>query len=68
MIKDFVQGKSIKNMFLLIQLYIHTYHSRLIPEGVAEAPRYNSETPTFYQNYFGMRNTADVKDGKPMAI
>jgi hypothetical protein len=24
------------------------------------------ETPTFYQNYLAMRNTADVTGGKPM--
>jgi hypothetical protein len=30
--------------------YIHTYQSRLIPEGVAEASQISSETPTFYQN------------------
>jgi hypothetical protein len=42
-------------------IYIHTYHSRFIPEGVAE-------TPTFYQNYLATRNTADVKGGKPIAV
>jgi hypothetical protein len=31
---------------------IYTYHSRFIPEGIAEASLlYSSETPTFYQNY-----------------
>jgi hypothetical protein len=39
--------------------YIHTYHSRFIPEGVGE---------TFYQNYLDMRNTADVKGGKSVAV
>jgi hypothetical protein len=30
--------------------------------------RYSSETPTFYQNDLAMRNTADVKGGKPIAV
>jgi hypothetical protein len=48
---------------------IHTYHSRFIPEGVA-APhlRYSFRTPTFYQYYLAMRNTADVIGGKPIAV
>jgi hypothetical protein len=29
--------------------------------------RYFSETPTFYENYLTMRNTADVTGGKPIA-
>jgi hypothetical protein len=45
---------------------IHTYHSRFIPEEVAEVSQILSETPTFYQNYLAM-NTADVP-GKPIAI
>jgi hypothetical protein len=47
---------------------IHTYHSRLIPEEVAEASRYSSETPEFYQNYLAMSNTAEVTGGKPIAV
>jgi hypothetical protein len=47
-----------------VQTYIHTYHSRFIPEGVA----YSSETPTFYQNLLAMRNTADVTGGKAIAV
>jgi hypothetical protein len=40
--------------------YIHTYHSRFIPEGVAEASQiFHSETLTFYQNYLAMSNTSD---------
>jgi hypothetical protein len=42
-------------------VHIHTYHSRLIPEGVAEAS-------TFYHNDLAMRNTADVTGGKPIAV
>jgi hypothetical protein len=44
---------------------IHIYHSRFIPEGVAEI---SSETPTCYQNLLVMRNTADVIGGKPNAV
>jgi hypothetical protein len=47
---------------------LHTYHSRFIPEGVAEVSRYSSETHTFYQNLIAMRNTADVTGGKPIAV
>jgi hypothetical protein len=46
---------------------IHTYRSRFIPEGVAEASQL-SETPTFYQNYLATRNTADVTGGKSIAV
>jgi hypothetical protein len=41
--------------------YIHTYHSRFIREGVAEASQIFLETPTFYLNYLAMSNTADVQ-------
>jgi hypothetical protein len=30
--------------------------------------KYSSETPTFYQNYLAMRNTADVTGGKAIAV
>jgi hypothetical protein len=30
--------------------------------------RYSSETPTFYQNYLAMSNSADVTGGKPIAV
>jgi hypothetical protein len=29
---------------------------------------YSSETPTFYQNYLAMRNTANMAGGKPIAV
>jgi hypothetical protein len=52
--------------FLCILTYIYLYLSCFIPEGVAEAEafRYSSETPTLYQNYLAMRNTAHVRGGK----
>jgi hypothetical protein len=40
--------------------YLHTYHSRSIPKGEQRHLKYSSETPTFYQNYLAIRNTADV--------
>jgi hypothetical protein len=43
---------------------LHTYHSRFIPEGVAEA----SQASTFFQNYLAMSNTADITGGKPIAV
>jgi hypothetical protein len=36
--------------------------------SVAAASQIFFETPTFYQNYFTMRNTADVTGGKPIAV
>jgi hypothetical protein len=48
-------------------LWIHTYHSRFIPKRAVETFRCSSETPTLYQNYLAMRNTADVTV-KPIAV
>jgi hypothetical protein len=45
----------------------HTYHSRLIPKGVAEESQI-LETPTSYQNDLSMRDTSDVTGGKPIAV
>jgi hypothetical protein len=47
-----------KNIFY-IHTYIHTYHPRFIPEGVACI----SNVPSL-----AMRNTADVTGGKPIAV
>jgi hypothetical protein len=58
----FSKGPPLRKQFIL-----HTYHSRFILKGVAEASQI-FETPTFYQNYFAMRNTADVTGGKPIAV
>jgi hypothetical protein len=55
--------------FRLFGLYIHTYIPlTLYPRRGSRGVRYSSETPTFYQNYLAMRNTADVTGGKPIAI
>jgi hypothetical protein len=43
--------------------YIHTYISLTLYQQ--RHLRYYSETPTFYQNYLAMSNTADVTGGKP---
>jgi hypothetical protein len=45
---------------------MHTYHSRFIPEGVAEASQTFLQD-VYYQNYLAMSNTADVTGGKPIA-
>jgi hypothetical protein len=55
-----------KMYILVFTKKIHTYYSRFIPEGVAEA--YSTETPTSFQNYLAMSNTADVTGSKPIAI
>jgi hypothetical protein len=53
----------------LVGLDLHiSYHLRFIPEGIAEASRFYSETPTFYKNYLAVRNIADVTSGKSFAV
>jgi hypothetical protein len=58
---------TICNYILQINKYIHTYHSRFISEGVAEASqiflRHTHVLPKL-----AMRNTADVTGGKPIAV
>jgi hypothetical protein len=49
-------------------IYIHTYHSRFIPEGVAEASQIFLQAAHVLQNYLAMSNTADVTSGKPIAV
>jgi hypothetical protein len=49
----------IKNIYLL---YIHTYHSRVIPEGVAEVSQ------TFLRDTHVLRKLVSVTDGKPIAV
>jgi hypothetical protein len=50
------EGMNMNEQAITIPLFflnIHTYHSRFIPERVAEvdiSDKYSSETPTFYQN------------------
>jgi hypothetical protein len=59
--------------------YIHTYNSlklhTYIPLTLYSRKgcrcitvSHSSETPTFYHNYLGMSNTADVTGGKPIAV
>jgi hypothetical protein len=46
-----------------------TYHSRFIPEGVAEASQMLlQDAKITYQNYLAVRNTADVTSAKPIAV
>jgi hypothetical protein len=47
---------------------IHTYHSRFIPEGVAEASQIFFRGTHVLPKYLAMRNTADVTGGKPIAV
>jgi hypothetical protein len=49
---------------------IGMYQERFIPEGVAEVPQIflrDTHSP-FTKNYVAMSNTADVTDGKPIAV
>jgi hypothetical protein len=48
---------------------IHTYHSRLIPEGVAEVSQiFLRDTHVLPKFKLAMRITADVTGGKPIAV
>jgi hypothetical protein len=40
----------------------------LYPRRGSRGIRYSFETATIYQKYLAMSNTADVTDGKPIAI
>jgi hypothetical protein len=50
------------NVLQNLKINIHTYHSRFIPEGVAEVSQGDTK---FYQYYLAMSNTVDVTGGKP---
>jgi hypothetical protein len=54
-------------MFIIPNHYKQSYNSRFIPEQHRHL-RYSFETPTFYQNYLAMSNTADLTGGKPIAL
>jgi hypothetical protein len=60
------------NLIIINLIYIHTYHSRLIPEGVSEASQIflqdGKTWATFYRNDLAMKNTADVTGDKPIAV
>jgi hypothetical protein len=49
-------------------LHIQTYHSRLIPKGVAEASQIFLRDAHNLQNDLALRNTADVTGGKLIAV
>jgi hypothetical protein len=49
--------------------YKHTYHLRLIPEGVAEVSQiFLRDTHVLLKFKLAMRITADVTGGKPIAV
>jgi hypothetical protein len=48
-------------------VYLHTYHSRFIPKGVAEISQIFLRD-THVLPKLAMRNTADVTGGKPIAV
>jgi hypothetical protein len=52
---------------ILRDFSIHTYHSRFIPEGVAEVSQILLRVTHFLPKLV-MRNTADVAGGKPIAV
>jgi hypothetical protein len=48
--------------------FIHTYHSRLIPEGVAEASQKFLRDTHALPKWLSMRDTAGMTGGKPIAV
>jgi hypothetical protein len=54
------------HLTIVLPFDIHAYHLRFMPE--AEASQIFLKTPTFYQNYLAIRDTADVTGGKPIAV
>jgi hypothetical protein len=52
----------------LFSLIIHTYHSRFIPEGVAEVYQIFLRDTHVLPKLVSYENTADVTDGKPIAV
>jgi hypothetical protein len=53
----------------ILYLSIHTYPSRFIPKGVAEASQIVLRDAHVFKNYLAMRNnTTDVTGGKPIAV
>jgi hypothetical protein len=46
-------------------IVLHTYRSRFIPEGLAEASQIFLRDAHVYQNYLAMSKTADVTGDKP---
>jgi hypothetical protein len=48
--------------------YIHIYHSRFLPEGVAEASQIFLRDAHVLPKYLAICNTADITGGKPIAV
>jgi hypothetical protein len=48
--------------------YIHTYHLRFIPEGVAETCQIFLRDTRVLQKNLAMTHTADVTNSKPIAV
>jgi hypothetical protein len=51
-----------------IVIYIHTYHSRFIPEGVVEAYQILLRDIYVLPKLLSYENTIDVTGGKPVVI
>jgi hypothetical protein len=56
-----------RDWIYFINIKLHTYHSRLIPEGVGEVSQIFL-LDTHVLPKLVMRNTADVTGGKPIAV
>jgi hypothetical protein len=52
---------------IAVYTYINTYHSRFIPEGVAELSQIFLRD-TYVLSKLAIKNTADVTGGKPISV
>jgi hypothetical protein len=65
---DFPQNEEVFYFYgQAVHTYIGTTHA-LFPKGLQRQLRCTSESPTLYQYDLGMRNSADVTGGKPIAV
>jgi hypothetical protein len=56
------------SFFYILHTYIGTYHSRFIPEGIAEVSQIFLRDTHVLPKLISSRNTADVTGGKPIAV
>jgi hypothetical protein len=66
MVSSSPSDRSRSQVWVLIYT-INTYHPRFIPDGVVKSSQILQYT-NIYQNDLAMRNTADVTDGKLIAV
>jgi hypothetical protein len=76
--RAFTEEECSRNFYLLQETHgaindnniydLHIYHSRIIPNMVAETSQIIILRDIFYQNDLATRNTADMTGDKPLAV